>query len=133
MNITESAYRSAVAVAVTAVLILIWLSLGVGVLGPDGDRANLMHAGVVAVGIIGASVGRFQPHGMALALFAMALAQALVVVIALIAGVHRSGVSPVAEIVGLNGFFIAMFLVSAWLFRRASEEQPPVHVSTPKG
>jgi hypothetical protein len=45
-----------------------------------------MYIGVLAVGIIGAIVARFRPHGMARALFATALAQALVAVIALLAG-----------------------------------------------
>jgi len=42
----------------------------------------LMYIGVLAVGIIGALIARFQPHGMARALFATALAQMLVAVIA---------------------------------------------------
>lgn len=120
MKTKSSAYRKAVGVGFAAVLILIWLSLGVGILGPDGDRANLMYAGVLAVGTLGSIVVRFEPHGMARVLSAMALAQASVTVIALLVGVHRSGVSPVAEIVLLNAFFIAMFLASAWLFRNAA-------------
>ena len=124
MKTSNSAYRSAVGVALAGALILAWLALGVGVLGRDGDPANLMYIGVFAFGIIGAITARFKPHGMSRALFATALGQALVTVIALIAGVHRSGVSPVAEIVGLNGFFFVMFLGSAWLFRYAAREQP---------
>src|SRR5688500_11644983 len=124
MKITDHAYRSAVAVALAAVFMLVWLALGVGILGPDGDRANLMYIGVLAVGIVGAAIARFEANGMARVLSAMALAQALVLVIALMAGVHRSGVSPVAEIAALNGFFIAMFLASAWLFAYAARERP---------
>jgi hypothetical protein len=72
---------------------------------------------VLAVGIIGAIIARFQPHGMARALFATALAQALVAVIARIAGMQRASYSSVSEILGLNGFFVALFVGSAWLFR----------------
>jgi hypothetical protein len=133
MKTDNTAYRSAVGVALAAAFILAWLALGVGVLGRDGEPANLMYIGVFAVGIIGAIVARFKPHGMSRALLATALGQAFVTVIALIAGVHRSGVSPVAEIVGLNGFFVAMFLGSAWLFRDAAGEQPPSHARTPEG
>ena len=97
----------------------------VGVLGRAGDRADLMYIGVLAVGIIGAIIARFQPHGMALALFATALSQVLVAVIALIAGMHQAPYSSVGEILGLNGFFVALFLGSAWLFRNAAREQPP--------
>jgi hypothetical protein len=55
---------------------------------------------------------------MARALFAMALAQALVAAIALIAGLGLPWSGP-AEILLLNGFFVALFAGSAWLFRRA--------------
>ena len=117
INITM--YRFAIGVALAAAFILIWLSLGVGIIGKDGDPANLMYFGVLAVEIIGAIIARLQPHGMARALFATAFAQALVAVIALIAGLGLPWSGP-AEILGLNGFFIALFAGSAWLFRRAA-------------
>ena len=65
-------------------------------------------------------IARFRPQGMARAMFATALAQALVVVIALIAGKHHVAVSSVPEIVLSNGFFIALWLGSARLFRSAA-------------
>ena len=114
-----TAYRSAVGVALAAALLLVWLSLGVGIIGRDGDPANLMYFGVLAVGIAGAIIARFRPHGMARALFATALAQALVAAIALVAGLGLPWSGP-AEVSLLNGFFIAMFSGSAWLFRRAA-------------
>jgi peptidoglycan/LPS O-acetylase OafA/YrhL len=116
-------YRSAVAVALAAAVILAWLSLGVGVIGADGDPANLMYFGVLAIGIIGATIARFQPDGMARALFATAIAQALVVVIALVAGLGYPA-SPPLEILILNGFFIALFVGSALLFRNAARAKP---------
>ena len=117
INITM--YRFAIGVALAAAFILIWLSLGVGIIGKDGDPANLMYFGVLAVGIIGAIIARLQPHGMARALFATAFAQALVAVIALIGGLGLPWSGP-AEILGLNGFFIVLFAGSALLFRRAA-------------
>ena len=51
----------------------------------------------------------------------MALAQAVVAVIALSAGLGLPWSGP-AEIALLNGFFIAMFAGSGWLFRRAAGE-----------
>jgi len=120
------AYRAAVGVAIATALILVWLVGAVGVIGEDGDRADLMYGGVLAVGIIGAVGARFQPQGMARALLAMALAQALVAVIALIAGKHQAPAGSVYEILGLNGFFVALFIASAWLFRHAARNQPAV-------
>jgi hypothetical protein len=125
MKTDNTAYRSAVGVALAAALILVWLMGAVGVIGVEGDRADLMYFGVLAVGIIGAIVARFRPHGMARALFAMALAQAAVAVIALLAGKHQSPISSVAEILGLNAIFVALFVASAWLFRQAAREQTP--------
>ncbi|WP_334190733.1 hypothetical protein [Noviherbaspirillum sp.] len=113
------AYRSAVGIALAAALMLVWLSLGVGIIGKDGDPANMMYFGVLAIGIIGALIARFQPRGMARALSAAALAQALIAAIAVIAGLGLPWSGP-AEVLILNAFFIAMFGGSAWLFWRAA-------------
>jgi len=112
-------YRLAVGVALAAALLLVWLSLGVGIIGADGDPANAMYFGVLAVGIVGALIARFRSAGMARALFATAVAQALVFLIALGAGLGEPYSGPL-ELLCLNGFFIAMFLGSAWLFQQAA-------------
>ena len=110
------AYRAAVGVAVAAALLLVWINLAVGIIGNEKDPANLMYMGVLAVGVIGALIARFQPHGMARALFATALAQMLVAVIAQIAGLGFTFM--------LNGFFATLWTGSALLFRRASASGP---------
>jgi hypothetical protein len=122
--LNRNAYRFAVGVALAAAFVLVWLSLGVGIIGADGDPANTMYFGVLAVGIVGAIVARFRPHGMARALFATALAQALVAAIALIAGLGLPW-SPPLEILALNGFFVALFVGSGLLFRHAGRELTP--------
>lgn len=116
-NIT---YRAAVGVAVAAALILVWMNLAVGIIGSEDNLANLMYTGVLAVGIIGAIIARLQSQGMARALFATALAQALVAVIALIAGWGSTGPIWPQDILILTGFFVALWVGSALLFRRAS-------------
>lgn len=108
------AYRAAVGVAVATALILVWMNLAVGLIGNEETPANLMYGGVLAVGIIGAIIARFRPHKMARALFATALAQMLVGVIALIAGLGFTLI--------LNGFFAALWVGSALLFRRAARK-----------
>ena len=120
----DTAYRSAVGTAILAAFILVWVNGAVGIIGSENNRANLMYFGVLAVGIIGAVIARFRPHGMTRALFATALAQALVTMIAVIGGLGMPW-SPPLELVLLNGFFIALWVRSAWLFRTASREQPP--------
>jgi hypothetical protein len=124
--LARNAYRVAVGVALAASCLLAWLSLGVGVIGADGDPANAMYAGVLAIGIVGAISAHFRPQGMARALFATALAQAVVAVIALILGLGAPW-SPPSEIVTLNGFFVALFVASAVLFRSAAREPTTAH------
>jgi len=113
------AYRTAVAVALAAAFILVGVNAAVGIIGDEGNLANLMYIGVLAVGFIGAIIARFQPHGMVRALFATALTQALVAVIALIAELGSPWSGP-GEILSLNGFFIVLWVGSALLFRRTS-------------
>ena len=120
------AYRAAVGIALAAAFFMVWINLAVGIIGNEDNPANLMYGGVLAVGIIGAIIARFQPYGMSRALVATALAQLLVAVIALIAGMHRYPGSSVFEILSLNGFFVALFAGSAWLFRIAARKDSPV-------
>jgi hypothetical protein len=94
-----------------------------GVLGSEGDSADLMYVGVIAVGFFSALVVRFQPIEMANALFAMALSLGVIVAIALSAGLHNEPYSSVFEIVGLNAFFAAMFVAAGLLFRYSARER----------
>ena len=116
------AYRIAVAGTAVASLLLLWLSLGVGIIGRDGDPANRMYFAVVGIGLAVAIRARFRAEGMARALFSMALAQAMVAAIAVIGGLGRPW-SGAAELLILNAFFIAAFAGSAWLFRRAARRR----------
>jgi hypothetical protein len=115
------AYRAAAGVALAAALLLVWINLAVGIIGDEGNPANAMYIGVLAVGGAGALIARFQPHGMARALLATALAQALITVITLSAGFAAPASGPL-EMLMLNGCFVALFVGSAWLFRHAARD-----------
>jgi hypothetical protein len=119
-KMTDNAYRIAVGVAVTTSLLLVWINAAVGIIGNEGNDANLMYFGVLAIGIIIATVTRFQPEGMARALFATAFAQATVALIALF--FFASATPGPLQILALNGFFVASFLGSALLFRHATRK-----------
>lgn len=114
------AYRAAVGVSLAAAFLLFWANGAVGIIGSEDNPANMMYVGVLAVGFIGAVVARFRPHGMVRASLATALAQASVAAIALL-GLPWS---PPVEILALNGFFVALFVGSALLFRHAGRERP---------
>ena len=118
----STAFRAAVGVAVVAAFILIWMNLAVGIIGSEDNPANLMYAGVLAVAVLGGLVVRFQPHGMAHVLVATALAQVVVGVIALSAGLGSTGANWPQAIMVLTGFFSALWLLAAWLFRKAARE-----------
>ena len=119
-NADNRTYHFAVGVALAAAFILIWMNGAVGIIGDESNNANIMYFGVLAVGITGAIVARFQPHGMVRALYATALAQAAVAVIALIAGLGSTAPIWPKDILILTGFFAALWLLSAWLFGKAA-------------
>jgi hypothetical protein len=102
-----AAYRYAWGIALAAALALAWLSLGIGIIGKDGDFANVMYLGVIAVGITGAVLARFRAAAMAHVLFATAIAQALVAAVAVAAGLGLPWSGP-AEVLLLNAFLCAV-------------------------
>jgi len=115
-KLRTGAYRLAVGVAVAAAFLLVWINAAVGIIG-DGP-INMLYLGVIAVGIVGAVASRLKPQGLMRTLVAMAIAQMLVPVVALIVG--TPDFSPgVARVLGFNGFFALAFIISAILFRQA--------------
>lgn len=122
---TNSAYRFAVGAALLTAFVLVWVIGAVGLIGAEGDPADLMYGGVLAALVVGSLIARFRAHGMARVLGATALAQMLVAGVALLAGKHEAAVSSVPEIVISNGVFAALWLGSAWLFRSAARERRP--------
>jgi len=106
------AYRAAAGVAVLAAFFMVWINLAVGIIGDPGNPANMLFAGVLVAGIVGAVVARFQAGGMVRAMVAIAVVQALVGAIAFLAGSMEGGV--------ISGVFTSAWLVSAWLFAKAA-------------
>jgi len=119
------AYRAGAVVAISAAFLLIWANLAVGVIGDEGNPANLMYAGVLAIAITGAYTAALRAEGMARAMVATGLAQALVTAIAMSLGLGLPA-SPALEIFAVNAVFIAMWAGAAWLFRMAGREREVV-------
>jgi uncharacterized membrane protein YvlD (DUF360 family) len=124
----QTRYVLAITTAVGTVLFLILAIGALGIIG-DGGRNDRIYVAVLAVLIIGSVIARLRPHAMSLALLATALTQGLVTFIALVAGVPED--ASVVDILGINTMFAALFCLSAWLFRRAAEEQPAAAVNGP--
>jgi hypothetical protein len=110
----SDAYRLAALIAIGAGFVLVWVNLAVGIIGGEENPANLLFAGVLVVGLAGSLIAQLKPAGMARAMVATALAQGAVGVYALF-GMHVPAVV-------LTLFFVAIWLASAQLFRRAARE-----------
>ena len=115
------AYRAGVGLVLAAAFLLIWINGAVGIIGSEDNPLNLLYGGVLAIALAGAVGAGFQPHGMAREMTAAAVAQGLMAVVAIVAASNEPP-GP-AGLVMLNGFFVALFLGAAWLFRKAAREQ----------
>ena len=106
-------YRAGTVFALAAAFLIVWANGAVGMIGDEGDPANLMFGGVLAIALIGAILARFRPGGMALAMAAAALAQA-------IAGGIGLTIDPLGGV--LSTAFATLWLISAALFRNAARD-----------
>jgi hypothetical protein len=120
----NTAYRTGAAIAIAATFLLVWVNGAVGITDSDADGLLLL---VPAVGFIGALVARFQPRGMAVAMFTAAVVVVAIVVIALIAGIVPA-FNSAFSVLGLAGFFGMMFVGSGLLFHEAARQRASVDV-----
>jgi len=120
----NNAYRAGVGLALIAAFLIVWLNAAAGLIGiEDDDPANLLYVGVLTIGCIGALIARLQPRGLSLAMFATALALALVGGIAL----WLPNTAGPVQIVIVHGLFVALFAGAALLFRHAARNGLPPH------
>jgi hypothetical protein len=119
------AYRAGTGLACAAVLLLIWINLAVGLIGSEDNPANGLYLGVLCVVVLGAFIARLRPRPMARALYATALAQALVPVLALIIFEPQAGdgtaIAGLVQVFILNTFFVLLFVGSGTLFGIAGQ------------
>lgn len=127
----NAAYRAGATVALAAGLALVWINGAVGIIGDENNDANMLYLGVLATGIIGALATRFQAHGMSRAMVATAAAQILVPIIALVVGAGGNGPAWPWDAIVLTAFFAALWLLSAWLFRRSETSGAPRRDGSP--
>jgi hypothetical protein len=122
----NNTYRFGIGLALAASFMLIWINGAVGIIGSEENDANMLYLVVLAVGVIGAFLARFKPQGMARVLVATAIAQAAVAAVALAAGWGREGSAWPNDVLVITAFFVALWLGSALLFRRAASSGDPV-------
>lgn len=121
-------YRAAVGVGLAGTFLLFWVNSAVGIIGNEGQTANLMYGAVFIVVFIGSLMAHFKPRGMVRTLFVAALTQMLVPVIAYFIWPppETSWASGVFGVFLISAFFAMLFLGSALLFRNVAKEEPTV-------
>jgi hypothetical protein len=119
MTTARVQYGLAIGLALGTAVFLVLSSGALGIIGAGG-RPDLMYAGALAVGVVGAVVARFRARGMAVALAATAIATVLVAFVAIAAGLHRNEGASALDILAISGMFAGLFGLSAWLFSRAA-------------
>jgi len=122
MRSKKTIYRFAFGIGLLGAFLLFWVNGAVGIIGNEGQQANLLYGAVYIVGLIGSFLSRFKSKGMARTLFVAALVQMLVPLVAIfIWSPATISWSPgVLAVFVLNGFFAMLFLISALLFNHAS-------------
>ena len=115
-------YRVAVGIGLLGALLLFWVNGAVGIIGHEGQDANMLFGVLLVVGLVGALISRFRPRGMSITLYLVALLQILVTVAALIIW-PPSQISWSPSVIGvflLSSFFALLFVISGKLFRESS-------------
>lgn len=115
------AYRCGVAAALAATFLLIWINGAVGIIGNEGNLANLMFGGVLAVAWFGAVICLFRAKGMSWAMYGASAVQAAVGAVAVL-GQMGDGPSWPADVVVLTFFFAGLWIVAGALFHKAAQE-----------
>ena len=116
----KTVYRVAFGVGLGTAFLLVWINGAVGIIGSEGNPANLMYGTVLATGLVGSLIARFKPNGMANTCFIAALVQLLAPVISLLIWSPISwGTAGVIGVFLFNAIFAFLFIVSGILFRRS--------------
>ena len=112
-------YRGGALLALLGMFLTIWANLAVGIVGSEGNPANLWFFAALLVGIVGSAIARFRANGMAIAMVATAASLGIAFAIAVIGPTDEPNVSHWRELAGTT-VFAGLFLGSAGLFRKAS-------------
>lgn len=114
------AYGAGAGVALVAAFLQVWMNLAVGIVGNEDNPVNLGFFGVVVTAGACAFTARFRAAGMARAMLAVAGVQAL---LAMVIATAPSNARDAVGVLGLSGFFTALWLASAALFHRSARPE----------
>lgn len=114
-------YRAGAVLATLGLFLLVWLNLAVGIIGHEGNPANWLFAGVIAIIVGGACLARLDGAGMSKALFVAAAAQSLIGIVALTGDMGAEGRGWPRDVIVLTAFFTGLWAVAATLFRTSRQ------------
>ncbi|TDQ32354.1 hypothetical protein [Zeaxanthinibacter enoshimensis] len=114
-------YKMGFGLGLLGLFLLFWVNAAVGIIGNEGQEANLLYNVVFIVAALGSLFSRFSALGMTRTMGVAALVQVLVPVAAyLLWPPPVISWSPgVSGVFLISAFFAVLYLVSAYLFRRA--------------
>lgn len=114
------AYQGAVAAALAATILILWTTGAVGIIGSEANPGNLLYLGVPALAALAGLAARGRAAGMAWAMTIVAVAQVMVPPAAYftLADPRRDVLAP--EVFAATAVFAGLWLLSAWLFRKAA-------------
>jgi hypothetical protein len=115
------AYRAGAAVGLGTCFLLVWINLAVGIIGDEDNFHNAYYFCEVLLAAGAAFAAALKPAGMMRAMLAAATFQALITAAAFFDGWDASEPPGPVGLLGLNSAFIASWLLSAALFRRAAQ------------
>ena len=117
---TDKWYRGGAAMALLTALLLLWINGAVGIIGNEGNPANLMFVVVILMAVAGSIAVRFEAAGMARAMAVAAGAQALIAAGAFSYGLGAMEPPGLLGVIMLILAFAVMWLLSAVLFAKAA-------------
>ena len=114
-------YRAGAGLALLGTFLVVWVNLAVGIVGSEDNANNQLFFVALLMGIAGIIGAKARAGGMVRAMLTAAAAIVLAFVFAQLGVRDEPMVKPLVEGVGTS-VFVALFLASAWMFRRAATE-----------
>jgi hypothetical protein len=114
-------YRAGAGLALLGTFLLVWANLAVGIVGSENNPNNQLFFVALLMGIAGIIGAKARAEGMVRAMQTTAASIVLAFVFAQLDVRDESIVKPLVEAVGTS-IFVALFLASAWMFRKAANE-----------
>lgn len=111
-------HRFGVVLAFATAFLLLWINLAVGMIGNESNPANLLYYFVIAVFVVGGALSRLKRISISRVFFITAGVHACVPLIAYLLWKPPLTIGLV-QVVGINGIFVLLWLVSGMLLRDA--------------